>query len=163
MLKYAGAFVRYRETHENIDTRARDLISLLVTNVLTQVNSGQIYSFCVWFSRETVWYDCWIHIEGAADQKGTVMYNGDIHLKDQSFSELAALPALGYIIWYEWKLPGWGSCSVTWRVWGLWNNLIYRKISNIRRTLVGNNIVDHSDVVGASPVGAAPTTSSFST
>ena len=39
----------------------------------------------------------------------------------------------------------------------------YRQISNIRRTLVGNNIVDHSDVDGASPVGAAPTTSSFST
>ena len=37
----------------------------------------------------------------------------------------------------------------------------YRKTSNIRRTLVGNKIVDHSDVVGASPVGAAPTTSSF--
>ena len=30
-------------------------------------------------------------------------------------------------------------------------------------TLVGNKIVDHSDVVGASSVGAAPTTSSFST
>ena len=27
----------------------------------------------------------------------------------------------------------------------------------------GNKIVDHSDVVGATPVGAAPTTSSFST
>ena len=27
----------------------------------------------------------------------------------------------------------------------------------------GNEIVDHSDVVGASPVGAAPITSSFST
>ena len=40
---------------------------------------------------------------------------------------------------------------------------IYRKVSNIRRTLVGNKIVDHSDVVGASPVGAAPTTSSLST
>ena len=39
----------------------------------------------------------------------------------------------------------------------------YRQVSNIRRTLVGNEIVDHSDVVGASPVGAAPTTSSFST
>ena len=37
------------------------------------------------------------------------------------------------------------------------------KISNIRRTLVGNKIVDHSNVVGASPVGDAPTTSSFST
>ena len=39
----------------------------------------------------------------------------------------------------------------------------YRKTSNISRTSVGNNIVDNSDVVGASPVGAAPTTSSFST
>ena len=39
----------------------------------------------------------------------------------------------------------------------------YHQVSNIRRTLVGNQIVDHSDVVGASPVGAAPTTSSFST
>ena len=35
----------------------------------------------------------------------------------------------------------------------------YRQVSNIRRTLVGNKIIDHSDVVGASPVGAAPTTS----
>ena len=42
-------------------------------------------------------------------------------------------------------------------------NKIYRKVSNISRTLVDNKIVDHSDVVGASPVGAAPTTSSFST
>ena len=39
----------------------------------------------------------------------------------------------------------------------------YRQVSNIRRTLEGNNIIDHSDVVGASPVGAAPTTSSLST
>ena len=39
----------------------------------------------------------------------------------------------------------------------------YRKTSNISRTLVGSKIVDNSDVVGASPVGAAPTTSSFST
>ena len=38
----------------------------------------------------------------------------------------------------------------------------YRQVSNIKRSLVGNYIVDHSDVVGASPVGAAPTTSSFS-
>ena len=37
----------------------------------------------------------------------------------------------------------------------------YRKTSNTSRTLVGNKIVDNSDVVGASPVGAAPTTSSF--
>ena len=36
-------------------------------------------------------------------------------------------------------------------------NLYYKRI------LLGNKLVDHSDVVGASPVGAAPTTSSFST
>ena len=40
---------------------------------------------------------------------------------------------------------------------------IIRKTSNISRTLVGTKIVDNSDVVGASSVGAAPTTSSFST
>ena len=39
----------------------------------------------------------------------------------------------------------------------------YRQVSNIRRTLVGNKIVDNSDVVGASPVGAAPATYSLST
>ena len=40
---------------------------------------------------------------------------------------------------------------------------MYRQTSNISRTLLGNKIVYHSDVVGASPVGAAPTTSSLST
>ena len=39
----------------------------------------------------------------------------------------------------------------------------YRQVSNIRRTHGGNEIVDNSDVVGASPVGAASTTSSLST
>ena len=40
---------------------------------------------------------------------------------------------------------------------------MYRQVSNISRTLVVNYIVDHSDVVGASHVGVAPTTSTFST
>ena len=39
----------------------------------------------------------------------------------------------------------------------------YRKTSNINRAWVGNEIVDLSDVVGVLPVGAAPTTFSFST
>ena len=34
------------------------------------------------------------------------------------------------------------------------SHAVYRQTSNIRRTLVGNEIVDHSDVAGAS----APTT-----
>ena len=42
-------------------------------------------------------------------------------------------------------------------------NADYRWTSNISRTLLGNIIVDQSDVVGASPVGAAATTSSFPT
>ena len=41
--------------------------------------------------------------------------------------------------------------------------ITYHQNSNVRRTLEGNKIVDHSDVVGTSPVGAAPNTSSFST
>ena len=40
---------------------------------------------------------------------------------------------------------------------------LYCQTSNISHTLVGSKIVDHSDVVGALIVGAAPTTSSFST
>ena len=44
-----------------------------------------------------------------------------------------------------------------------WMLCNYRQVSNISRTLVGNEIVDNSDVVGASPVGAAPTTSLLST
>ena len=39
----------------------------------------------------------------------------------------------------------------------------YRQTCNISRTLVGNTTVGHSDVIAVSPVGAAPTTSSFST
>ena len=47
--------------------------------------------------------------------------------------------------------------DITTRNWG------NRQVPNISGTLVSNKIVDHSDVVGASPVDAAPTTSSFST
>ena len=39
--------------------------------------------------------------------------------------------------------------------------MTYRKTSNINRNLVSNKSVDNSDAVGASPVGAAPTTSSY--
>ena len=39
----------------------------------------------------------------------------------------------------------------------------YHQISDIRRKLVGREIGDHSDVVGAPPVDTAPTTSSFPT
>ena len=39
----------------------------------------------------------------------------------------------------------------------------YSKTRNISRTFIGNEFLYHSDVVGASPASAAPTTSSFST
>ena len=38
----------------------------------------------------------------------------------------------------------------------------YRQNSDLSRTLVGNKLVDQTDVVGASPVGAALSTYSFS-
>ena len=47
---------------------------------------------------------------------------------------------------------------------GLMSVCYYRQVSNISRTLIEDNkIVDHSDVDGASPVGTAATTPSFST
>ena len=39
----------------------------------------------------------------------------------------------------------------------------YCQTSNISYTLVGNKTVDHSDVIGALPVRAAPTTFLFMT
>ena len=39
----------------------------------------------------------------------------------------------------------------------------YREICDIKCILVGDKIVDHSDVVGASPVDAVSTTASIST
>ena len=57
---------------------------------------------------------------------------------------------------YVLSTPGWQSQhQMMWYTYG--------QTCNISRTLVGNEIVDHSDVVGASPVGAALTTFLFST
>ena len=39
----------------------------------------------------------------------------------------------------------------------------YPQTSNIKRIFVDNTLFDHPDVVAASPLGAAPTTSSLST
>ena len=42
-------------------------------------------------------------------------------------------------------------------------NMVYRQNFNMSGIVVGNEIVDHSDVVGASPVGVASTKPSVST
>ena len=39
----------------------------------------------------------------------------------------------------------------------------YHQTCNTSGILVGNEIIDHADVVGTSPVSTAPTASSFST
>ena len=44
-----------------------------------------------------------------------------------------------------------------------WCKEDYHQTSNIRHTLVGNEILAHWDVVGALPFGTAPNTSSFLT
>ena len=65
--------------------------------------------------------------------------------------------------WHMWSKPLWSRINHTntYLITAMKN--INRQASNIRRTLIGNQIVDHSDVFGATPVGAAPTISSFST
>ena len=39
----------------------------------------------------------------------------------------------------------------------------YCETSNVNHTLIGNKVIDYSDVVGALPVGTAPTTYTVST
>ena len=57
----------------------------------------------------------------------------------------------------------WKCVNKTTFYWGdLARFVTLNETCNIRCTLVGNKIADHSDVARASPVGAAPTTSSFS-
>ena len=58
-------------------------------------------------------------------------------------------------------LLGYTVCVVNDTTWN--SNLLSNLSIQISRTLVGNKTVEHSDAEGASPVGAAPTTSSFST
>ena len=48
-------------------------------------------------------------------------------------------------------------------LWGPVDNTKYRKTLIVSRTLVYNKNADQSDAAGASPVGAAPNTSSYLT
>ena len=45
----------------------------------------------------------------------------------------------------------------------VYTKYMYRQTSNISHTFIGNDIVGHSDVVGAAPASAAPNTYSFPT
>ena len=53
--------------------------------------------------------------------------------------------------------------KLAWNVINMSKQGRYRQTYDIRRILVDKKIVDHSDVPGASTIGAAPTTSLFST
>ena len=65
----------------------------------------------------------------------------------------------------KWELPHklYDCMKLTYLISCLSSNKMYHQTSNIKCTLVSNKLIDHSDVVGAPPVGAAPTTSWFST
>ena len=100
-----------------------------------------------------------LNIQSIALEKNDIAY-----IAEEAVTGLAALTTLNLNRNKLHAVPDLYHLPITKLLLG--DNLIncnYRKVSNIRRTLVGNKIIDHSDVVGASPVGAAPTTSSFST
>ena len=48
-------------------------------------------------------------------------------------------------------------------IWAAFSDTEYSQTSNISCIEKGNKLVEHTDVVGSSTVGAAPTTSSFLT
>ena len=64
----------------------------------------------------------------------------------------------GLLYWYG-RLPITGAATLEY----MGKDGTYHQVTNISSTLVGNKIVDHSDVAGTAPTGAPPTTSSYST
>ena len=72
------------------------------------------------------------------------------------------LPCTNPSIWYINHMSPLKTDTYNWNKSKQYKTM-YCQTSNISHNLVGNVIVDLSDVVGASPVGDAPTTSSFST
>ena len=86
----------------------------------------------------------------------TLTNNLDLH----NFLIIVESGSLSYWIQHT-KLYIWGKSHALIIFWKLPLILAAKQLDY--STWVGNEIVDHSDVVGASPVGAAPTTSSFST
>ena len=109
-------------------------------------------SIICWFSMQFVEYFCWMtsYMIRRNCRMGIVLV---VLNKCSGLRPSVALSSLRH----GWRATHAGVNN------SLLHHLIYHKTSNIRRTLVVTKIVDHSDVVGASPVGAAPTTSSFST
>ena len=72
--------------------------------------------------------------------------------------------------WYKWRDTVKWNIIFVWIMWetnqsciGMGPRNNYRQTSNTSRYLAGNNIVDYSDVVGISTVGAVPSTSLFPT
>ena len=78
----------------------------------------------------------------------------EIHTEEQHFS-LVKMHFENVICEVSATVSGGDKITIT--------NYTHHQTSNISFTWVGSKSVDHSDVVGASPISAAPTTSSFST
>ena len=56
-----------------------------------------------------------------------------------------------HAVYFHQEAIQWSKMLVSWSYHSLHKAInMYRQVSNMRRTLVGNEIVDHSDVVGAS-------------
>ena len=134
-----------------------------------------IWPFCMtWILRSAGWYRYRLsmitdtHTSFRSDFLTNFgnWYNLNNHLYCRIY--MYVWPHMILVTYIDWRNYSFGTILSAWilKVLILYEGgaiWIYRQVSNIRRTLVGNKIVDHSDVVGASPAGAAPTTSSFST
>ena len=88
----------------------------------------------------------WLKPSSAMDRIGVLMFQFSVRCCIDTFNTVKSSLQVQHVI-YHISVP----------------YMMYRQTSNISCTLVGNKIVDHSDVVGASPVSAAQTTSSFLT
>ena len=89
-----------------------------------------------------------------------VMLCSDVINNDPIISQLCICHACATTAQLSWHMQ---NCDMTGSLDSKLQKIDYHQTSNVSCTLVGSKIVAHSDVVGALPVGTAPTTSSFST
>ena len=129
------------------------ILQVWISNPLYRIVAGSLVKLfwgeCHWTSLMTSQHWSWQWL-GAVRQQAITWTNVDQDLCGHMVS-------LGH-----------DELNITEHMFMLWSHktyytsFYYCKTCNISHTLLGNEIVDHSDVVGASPAGTAPTTSSFS-
>ena len=145
-----------RKTPNSLPVRVRYGLSFVSANSdwsVTIVMAVLCALSCYTWPRyiESLWYQLFAHSRGVYGIIIQICFTGTCFHRHITFRKLVQTSRKQNISYMALQN------SVVMDYISIW--MICHHTSKISRTLVGNKIVDHSDEDGASPVGAAPTTS----